>query len=89
MEFGIFRTGGASIGRLFVNGVYIQDVMPNTNIDLASMLADTETKKIRRNTFHRIEIFPTATPQNPLGLTRITANIFLQIFTNSRGRGDF
>jgi hypothetical protein len=89
MEFGIFRTGGASIGRLHINGRYIQDITPNTNIDLANMLADVRTGKISRNTFHRIEIFPIATPHNPQGLTRIVANIFLQIFTNSRGQGDF
>jgi len=88
MEFGIFRTGGASVGRLHINGRYVQDVHPSMNIDIANMLADSRGR-IARNTFHMIEIFPVATNNNPLALTRIVASIFLQIFTNSRGRGDF
>lgn len=89
MQYGIFKTGGASVGKLYVNGKYIQDVLPNTNINLANMLADAKTKKISRDTFHRIEIYPVATTGNTQGLTRIVANIFMQIFTNSRGSGDF
>lgn len=89
MLFGIFKTGGASVGRLYVNGRFIQNVSPNTNINLADMLANPNTGKINRNVFHRIEIFPVATSHNPQALTRIVANVFLQIFTNSRGAGDF
>jgi hypothetical protein len=89
MEFGIFRGGSASVGRLIVNGVYRQDIAPNQNINIADMLADPRDMKIRRNQFHRIEIQPIATEANPLGLTRIVANVFLQIFTNSRGSGDY
>jgi len=89
MEYGIFKTGGVNAGRLFINGQYAQDVLPNTNINLANMLADANTRRISRNTFHRIEIYPTATGGNAQGLTRIVANIFMQIFTNSRGSGDF
>jgi hypothetical protein len=89
MEYGIFKTGGVAVGQLFINGRYIQDVSPNTNINIAGMLANSNTRKIDRNRFHRIEIFPIATTNNDQGLTRIVANIFMQIFTNSRGSGDF
>jgi hypothetical protein len=89
MEYGIFKTGGASNGKLYVNGKYVRDVSPNTVINIAEMLADGKTRKISRNTFHRIEIYPIATSNNKQALTRIVANIFLQIFTNSRGSGDF
>jgi len=88
VEYGIFKTGGANEGRLFINGKYIQDVLPNTNINIASVLAD-DKGMIPRNTFHTVEIYPSATNNNAQGLTRIVANIFLQIFTNSRGSGDF
>jgi hypothetical protein len=89
MEYGIFKAGSVNAGQLFINGKYIQDILPNTNINIANMLADEKTRKISRNTFHRIEIVPIATTNNPQGLTRIVANIFMQIFTNSRGSGDF
>jgi hypothetical protein len=89
MEYGIFKGGSVSSGKLYVNGKYIMDVSPNTNIDLANLLADPKTKKISRNVFHRIEVYPIAASANPKGLTRIVANIFMQIFTNSRGKGDY
>jgi len=89
MQYGIYKSSSAQTGKLYVNGVYKLDVSPGTNIDLAGLLADAKTGKISRNTFHRIEIYPVATTSNTQGLTRIVANIFLQIFTNSRGSGDF
>jgi hypothetical protein len=88
MQYGIFKTGGATAGRLYVNGKLIGGVSPNTNIELAALLADSKGK-ISRNTFHRIEIYPTAPTGNAQALTRIVANIFMQIFTNSRGSGDY
>jgi hypothetical protein len=88
MEYGIFKTGGVSAGRLYVNGTFRQNVSPNTNYNLAGLLAGADNK-ISRNTFHRIEIYPTATTSNAQGLTRIVANVFMQIFTNSRGSGDY
>jgi hypothetical protein len=87
-EYGIFKTGGANTGRLYVNGRFIREVTPNTNIELAALLADSKGK-IARNTFHRVEIYPVAASGNAQGLTRIAANIFMQIFTNSRGSGDY
>jgi len=89
MQYGIFKGASAQTGRLYVNGRYIRDVSPNTDIDLAGLLADARTSKIARNQFHRIEIYPVATTNNAQGLTRIVAHIFMQIFTNSRGSGDF
>jgi len=89
MQYGIFKGASAQSGRLYVNGRYIQDVSPNTNINLAGLLADARTGKIARNQFHRIEIYPIAAGTNTQGLTRIVAHIFMQIFTNSRGSGDF
>jgi hypothetical protein len=88
VEYGIFKTGGANTGRLYVNGKYVREVEPNTNIELAALLADSKGK-IARNTFHKIEIYPVAASGNTQGLTRIVANIFMQIFTNSRGSGDY
>jgi len=88
MQYGIYKSSSAQTGKLYVNGKYIRDVSPNTNIDLAGLLADNKGK-IARNTFHRIEIYPVVTANNTQGLTRIVAHIFLQIFTNSRGSGDF
>ena len=88
VEYGIFKTGGVNAGRLFINGRYVQDVSPAVNYNIANLLADSKGK-IARNTFHRIEIYPIAVSGNAQALTRIVANVFLQIFTNSRGSGDF
>ena len=89
MQYGIYKSNSAQTGRLYVNGKYIRDVSPNTDINLAGLLADAKTGKIARNQFHRIEIYPIAAGTNTQGLTRIVAHIFMQIFTNSRGSGDF
>jgi hypothetical protein len=89
MEYGIYEDATAQSGRLYINGVYRQDVEPNTDYNLAPLLADAETGTISRNTWQRIEIYPVGDNRNTQALTGISANIFLQIFTNSRGSGDF
>lgn len=58
------------------------------DIDIVPYLSATDGK-IQRGIFHKVEIFPGVTEQNPLGLARITATVVKQIFTQSRGGGDY
>ena len=51
-------------------------------INIAPYLATSDGGKITRNAWHEIEITPDA-------LTRIIANVFIQLFVNSRGEGDY
>jgi hypothetical protein len=89
MQYGIFEGQTANTGRLHINGKFVMNVEPYTDYNIAPHLADPQTGTINRSTFHRIEIYPVAATGSTQALTGISANIFLQIFTNSRGQGDF
>lgn len=56
--------------------------MAGNEINIAPYLATSDGGKITRNAWHEIEITPDA-------LTRIIANVFIQLFVNSRGEGDY
>ena len=53
-----------------------------TEVNIIPYLSKDDGGKIQRGTWHEVEIVPD-------GLTRINASIFIQLFTNSRGGGDF
>lgn len=82
LEFGIYEGGTANFVTIKVDGRTIPQTQPGEDIDIISYLATDEDGKIQRNAWHVIEIVPDQ-------MTRILANIFMQIFTNSRGGGDF
>ena len=73
IEFGIFT--GTRATEITIQGKKITDL---NNIDLIPFLAKDASGMINRNQWHRLEIIPNA-------ITRISANVFLNIFTNSRG----
>jgi hypothetical protein len=81
IEFGIFTgTTGQSIS-LRVDGALIP-ITDLNNIDIVRHMRTDGSGRILRDTWHRLEIVPDR-------LTRISACLFLNIFTNSRGGGDF
>ena len=80
IEFGIFQGGTAQSATLRVDGTNVN--VTDREVDLIPYLSKDGGGRVRRGIWHTIEIIPTS-------LTRITANIFMQIFTNSRGGGDF
>lgn len=83
LEFGIFRGGVADNFRLRIDGKLIPGQF-NTgeDINLVPYFSVDGGGKIRRNTWHKIEIIPNK-------LTRVIANVFMQTFNNSRGGGDY
>ena len=80
--FGIYTGARANNATIKVDGNAIPAVSDYTNIDIAPYLNCDENGKITRNTWHEIAIYPNR-------LTRIVASVFTQLFTNSRGNGDY
>ena len=65
-----------------VDGKAIPVSSPGQDIDIIPYLSVDGGGKVQRNTWHTVEIVPDK-------MTRVVANIFMQIFTNSRGGGDY
>mgnify|MGYP000959704339 FL=1 len=81
LEFGIYQGETADSVSIKVDGKAIPQTKPDEDIDIIKHLSVDSAGKIQRNTWHEIEITPGA-------MSRIVANIYLQIFTNSRGGED-
>lgn len=77
---GIFEGGRANQCFLKVDGKSVYNY--NHEVDLVPYLSKDGSGKIERGTWHTVAIVPDA-------LTRINASIFIQLFTNSRGGGDY
>ena len=82
LEFGIYRGTTANKVTIKIDGNPIPQTQPGQDIDIVKYLSTDSAGKINRNTWHTIEIIPDR-------MTRIVANVFMQIFTNSRGGGDY
>lgn len=82
ISFGIYTGTTARSATIKVDGNTIPTVSDYQNIDIAPYLDCDANGKITRNTWHEIAIYPDA-------LTRIAASVFTQLFTNSRGSGDY
>lgn len=79
-KHGIYEGERAKRCYLKVDGSTVYNY--NTEINLIPYLSKDDGGKIQRGTWHEVEVVPD-------GLTRINASIFIQLFTNSRGGGDF
>ena len=82
LQFGIYQGDRASKVTIKVDGKAIPPTQENTDINIIDYLAVDSAGKVQRNTWHEIEIIPNK-------MSRIVANVFMQIFTNSRGGGDY
>ncbi len=82
IEFGIYVGTTANSISLRVDGKNISTVSDISNIDIINYLATDKGGRITRDTWHKLEIIPDRR-------TRISAYLFLDIFTNSRGGGDY
>ena len=80
IDYGIYEGSKARYCYLKVDGqmVYTKD----TEVNLIPYLSKDDGGKIQRGTWHTVEIMPDT-------LTRINASLFIQLFTNSRGGGDY
>lgn len=82
IEFGIYQGTTANSVTIKVDGQPIPSPEAGEDIDIINYLAVDSAGKVQRNIWHEIEITPSS-------MTRIVANIFMQIFTQSRGGGDY
>jgi len=82
LEFGIYEGTRANSITIKVDGNILPTTQPGQDINIISYLSVDSEGKIQRNTWHEVEIIPDQ-------MTRVLANIFMQIFTNSRGGGDY
>ncbi len=82
LEFGIYQGDTADSVTIKVDGQPITSPEVGEDIDIIDYLSVDSAGKVQRNTWHEVEITPGS-------MTRIVANIFMQIFTQSRGGGDY
>lgn len=79
-KHGIYEGPKARRCYLIVDGEAVYNY--GSEINIIPYLSKDEDGRIQRGTWHEVEIVPDS-------LTRINASIFIQLFTNSRGGGDF
>lgn len=79
-KHGIYEGSRANRCYLRIDGRTVYNY--NEEVNIIPYLSKDNGGKIQRGTWHEVEIVPD-------GLTRINASIFIQLFTNSRGGGDF
>lgn len=82
IQFGIYEGSRASRAVIKVDGTTIPSPASYDNIDIVAYLSKDDAGKIRRNTWHTVEILPDT-------MSRIVAALFSQTFCNSRGGGDY
>ena len=81
--YGIYEGGRASNVTINVDGEDIPAAeITSREIDVSGYLSKDDNGKIRRGTWHEIQIVPD-------GLTRIEANLTAQVFVQSVGGGDY
>jgi hypothetical protein len=78
IEFGIFQGTRADSISIKVDGNAVPTTSNLNNIDIIPFLRRDGGGRISRNAWHTLEIIPNR-------MTEITASIFLNVFTNSRG----
>lgn len=84
LTYGVYEGARAAALSLRVDG---EDVPPEAigeddELDVAPYLRKNAEGKVLRGTWHEIEFVPD-------GLTRLTADLFFQVFIQSRGAGDY
>lgn len=84
IEYGIYTGGRAKAVTIKVDGEEIpaEDVGDEKEIDIAKYMAANDDGRVTRSTWHKVAFVPDE-------LTRITANLFFQVFIQSRGAGDY
>ena len=81
--YGIFEGATASKYSVVVDGVVVPEAdMSKGEIDVVRYLSANEEGKVLRGAWHEVQIVPDR-------LTRLTVNLFLQVFIQSRGGGDY
>jgi len=85
VEYGVYeKSGSAGSVTLKVDGEALPEGIDvsGRELDVAPYLKKNDDGKVTRGTWHEVEFVPS-------GLTRIEANLFFQVFIQSRGAGDY
>lgn len=82
MEYGIYEGDVAESATIKVDGHAMPTPSDWNAIDIVAYLDKDDGGKIYRDTWHTVEILPNKQ-------SRIVAALFTQLFTNSRGGGDY
>lgn len=85
VTYGVYEKSGAAGGvTIMVDGEELPEGVDLTagELDVAPYLKKNDDGKVRRSAWHEVEFVPD-------GLTRIEANLFFQVFIQSRGAGDY
>ena len=80
IEYGIYENSAQSRCYLIVDGKAVYNY--NSEVNLIPYLSKDDGGRIQRGTWHEVRIVPDK-------LVRINASLFIQLFTTSRGGGDF
>lgn len=82
LTFGIYEGTSASSFTIKVDDNKVTGVSDYSDIDIVSYLDTDSSGKITRGTWHEVQITPNTR-------SRIVGSLFIQLFTNSRGGGDY
>lgn len=82
LTFGIYEGTTGTSATVKVDGNSVSVAGGYDDIDIVSALDTDEAGKITRGTWHEVEITPNS-------MSRIVGSLFIQLFTNSRGGGDY
>ena len=84
LKYGVYEGGRATGLSLVVDGepVPAEAITQARELDVAAFLRKNDDGKVTRSAWHEVKFVPD-------GLTRITADLFFQVFIQSRGAGDY
>lgn len=84
LEYGIYEGARADSVSIVVDGTEVpaSAIGDTRELDVAPYLKTNDEGKVRRSAWHEVKFVPS-------GLTRLTANLFFQVFIQSRGAGDY
>lgn len=84
LTYGVYEGARASAMGLRVDGAAVpaEAIGEGDELDVAPYLRKNADGKVVRGTWHELEFVPD-------GLTRLTADLFFQVFIQSRGAGDY
>jgi len=83
ISYGIYEGTQAKSVTIKVDDVELPaELLTGREVDVAAYLSTDDAGKIQRGTWHTIEIVPD-------GLTRIVGNLYMQIFIQHRGGGNY
>ena len=80
IKYGMYEGKSARSAYLKIDGQRVN--ISDKEVDIIPYLSKDKGGRIQRGTWHTVEIVPD-------GLTRVNASLFIQLFTTSRGGGDY